>query len=426
MTSDAVFSRAEFAQLDEELRIGIVIADGMWWSLEKWAKHSKVSKETLQKWILEHLSTGELIQSETGARSYRFPLESIKNWYRDHGYPLDTRLVEFLFPPRIWDDIAEIDGFAMAPLRETGTVKFACSANVAVEVKKALKGVARVREEKPGVYRAFSLSSSYAKSIVTRVFAKYDPAEHSGTHSRMIVWRRELADFPPDFAVELISFYQSFAMTLVKGLMETIKIYLPDREDQISQITYWVISAIERFDEKASVPFSGYLNTVLMRWPYDLTYDYLGKDLADFQRSRSKALKRLRKETGEEDATFTHADLANAMGMDSKEFADLESKHRVWLGSKSATTLTWDQSSEEKLIENNVTGGVDSYAAPSDIGLAHKLSIAIVNAALATKLYDDAFGLISQVDAASLDNEKIQASDPDFIAALGREFGVDS
>lgn len=423
---DAVFTRAEFEKLDEDFRIGIIIADGMWWPVEKWAKHAKVSKETLQKWIIDHLASGELSQSETGARSYRFPLESIKNWYHRHGHSLDTRLVEFLFPPRIWDGLAEIDGFDLAPLRETGTVKFSCSAEVADDVKRQLKGVARVREEKPGVYRAFSLSSMYVKSIITQVFAKYDAANTGGTHSRMIVKRRELVDLPPDFAVGLISFYQRFAITLAKGAMETIKIYLPDPEDQRSQITYWVIAAIERFDEKSSVPFSGYLNAVLIRWPYDLTYDYLGKDLADFQRDRSRALKKLQKEPGNENMTFSHDDLSKAMDLSPTDFADMESKHRVWLGSKNATTLTWDQSSDEKLVHENVTGGFDHYTAPSDIELAHRLSRGIVNAAIKTGLYEDAFGLISQVDATSLDNEKIKNSSPEFIAALGEELGVSS
>ena len=88
---DAVFTRAEFDKLDEDFRIGLIIADGMWWPVEKWAKHAKVSKETLQKWIIDHLASGELAQSETGARSYRFPLDSIKKWYSRHGYPIETR-----------------------------------------------------------------------------------------------------------------------------------------------------------------------------------------------------------------------------------------------------------------------------------------------------------------------------------------------
>ena len=424
---DAVFTRAEFDKLDEDFRIGLIIADGMWWPVEKWAKHAKVPKETLQKWIIDHLASGELVQSETGARSYRFPLESIKNWYSRHGYPIETRLVEFLFPPRIWGGLAEIDGFDLAPLRETGTVKFSCSAEVAEHVKRELKGVARVREEKPGVYRAYSLSSMYVKGIIAKVFSKYDAANTGGTHSRMIVRRRELVDLPPEFAVGLISFYQRFAVTLAKGAMETIKIYLPDPEDQRSQITYWVIGAIERFDEKSSVPFSGYLNAVLIRWPYDLTYDYLGKDLADFQRERSRALKRLQKESGNrENVVFSHEDLSQAMDLSPREFADMESKHRVWLGSKNATTLTWDQSSDEKLVKENVTGGFGQNSAPSDIELGHRLSMGIVTAALKTGLYEDAFSLISQVDATSLDQEKIRASSPEFIAALGEELGVNS
>lgn len=425
MKPDSVFTPSEFEAMSDDFRIGAIVADGMWWSIEKWAKHAKVSKDTLQDWIYEHMATGELLQSETGARSYRFPLESIKNWYRSHGYPLDTRLIESLFPPRIWGGLTEIEGFDKAPLREVGTVKFSCSPTVADEVKKALRGIARVREERPGEYRAFALSSSYVKGVITKVFSKYSPSETGGTHSRMIVWRRELVDLPADYAVGLVSFYQKFALTLAKSTMATIKIYLPDYEDQVSQITYWVISSIERFDEKSSVPFSGYLNAVLLRKPYDLTYEHLGKDLADFQRDKSKAVKRLQKERGvESDTTFTHSDLSEAMGLSSRDFSDLESKHRVWLGSKKATSLTWDQSSDEKLVKDNVTSGFESGSAPTDLALAHRLSMSVVQAAIETAKYDDAFDVISQIDASSLDYEKVQSASPEFVTALGRSLGV--
>lgn len=425
MMMEAIYSRKEFAKLEEEFRISAIVADGMWWSIEKWARQAKVSEDTLRQWIAEHMATGELVQSATGARSYRFPLESIKAWYARNRFPIDTQLVDFLFPPRIWDGVSEVEGFMEAPLRELGTVKFTCSSKVAEDVKKALHGIARIREHQPGEYRAYSLSSGYVKEIITGIFKKYNPSEVGTTHSRLSVYRRELVDFTPAFANGLVSFYQNFGRTLAKGAMETIKIYLPDREDQNSQITYWVILAIEKFDEKSSVPFSGYLNSVLMLWPYDLPHDYLGKDLAQFQRQRAKAVKRLKADRETEDPVFTHQELADSIGIPLYDFSDLESKHRAWIGARTATTLTWDQTSDEKLVKENVTGGFDQNTAPSDMELAHRLSVAIVEAAVATRLYDDAFSLITQVDANSLDYDKIRNSSPGFIKALGEELGME-
>lgn len=213
----------------------------------------------------------------------------------------------------------------------------------------------------------------------------------------------------------------------MKGSMDTIRIYLPDPEDQESQVIYWVISAVEKFDEKSSVPFSGYLNSALRHWPYDLPYAHLGKDLSDFQRKRSKAINTLKKTNEDTDKNFTNLEIAEQMGVPVSEFNELEEKHRVWLGARTATTLTWDESSDEKLVKDDYTNGspVD-FSDPSDIALANKLSVSVISAAINTGLFDDALSVISQIDSSEINMGTIGNVSSEYIQELGSIIGVDN
>ena len=61
---------------------------------------------------------------------------------------------------------------------------------------------------------------------------------------------------------------------MVKPAKETIDIYCLNIAIK-RQILMWVFDAIEKFDEKASVPFSGYIESILKHRPYD-TYQVPG------------------------------------------------------------------------------------------------------------------------------------------------------
>lgn len=414
-------TREKFSKMPEDFRIGLIISDGMWYSLPKWRSLAGVSEKTIKAWIDEYLSNGMLIQSEN-SQSYRFPLTSVKKWYRDHGFSIKDQLVDFIFPPRVWDDETETEGFLSAPLREIGIVSFSATPEEALTITETLRGIARVREFEPGRYKAYCLSASYVREIIEDELTRMNSSFTKKIYSRAEAKRREMSDFSKDFSNGLVLFYKDFGRTLVKNEMETIKIFLPDPEDQDSQILMWVLAAIEKFDESKAVPFSGYLNSVLKRWPYDLPTAYLGKDLSGFQRQRSKALKRLKKNFGEH--SFTTAQIADEMGMEQSKFADLEEKHRTWTGAQNATTLTWDENSDEKMVRGNVSDGLTPRQDPSDIHLIHKLSLATIQAGLNTGLYDDAFSLISQVDSSELNMSLIQSVSEDFIRELGQLLGM--
>ena len=102
-------------------------------------------------------------------------------------------------------------------------------------------------------------------------------------------------------------------------------------------------------------------------------------------------------------------------------FADLEDKHRIWMKTQAATTLTWDEKSDEKLVDTSVTSGVMGGlgVVSNDIDMAHKLSLAVIDAAVSTNNFDDAYTLIDQMDASEINTKKIDALSADFVRALG-------
>lgn len=422
----ALFTKKEFLELPTEFKLGAIISDGMWYSQTKWRKIAKVTEEEIEEYIQRHLESGELLQSETEEKSFRFTLEAIQKWHYEHNIGIEDQIVDFLFPAadRIWDGMTEVDGFKAAPRRELGSVSFICSANVASEVIDTLKGVARVREDAPGEYRAYGLSAVYMKAIVDEVMSRHPKGPLDKTYARHIVLRRELSDFTEEFKRGLTMFYKNFSRSLVESRMSTIAIFLPEKEDQESQIIEWVIAAVEKFDEQAAVPFSGYLNSVLRHWPMDLPIKTLGKPLAEFQKKRAKALEELNKEFPDK-KNFTYDEISENIGMEIAEFAEMEDSHRVWTKLKNSTTLTWDESAEEKETIVSIAGGEQRSQKQKNVELANKISTAIIESAIDTELFDDAYSLISQLDSSDLNFGKLKKISSEFIQDLGLKLGVD-
>lgn len=417
------YTKKDLKKLDPDFKIGAIVADGMWYSLPKWRRLAKVTEEEINDWVERHMNNGYLSQSPTGARSYRITHEQVLEWHREHGLEVGDQIFDFIFPARVWDGVTEVEGFLATPLRDIGIVSFRCTTQVANDVTEALRGIARVREAEPGLYKAYGLSANYIKPIITEVFARYPASEAYDTYSRGSSMRRELVDFSEPFAHHMISFYRAFAKSLLKKFMDTIKIYIPEPQDQESQIIAWVIEAIEKFDESASVPFSGYLNSAIKHRPYDLPNRQLGSDLSNYQRDRSRAVNRLREKLGDTSASFSATTLADEMGMRLSDFTTLEEKHHVWLKTKTATTLTWEENSEEKGGEQ-VMGSAVTGSRQSDRKQCHALSAALIAAAIHTEKFEDAFSIISQMGAEEINLGKVKAASEDFILRLGVELGM--
>lgn len=413
--SKALFTRKTFYTQPVEFRIGAIVSDGMWYSLPKWRKLAKCTEAEINEWVERNLANGRLIQAKTGAKSYRLSLPVLREWYAENNIEQETQIIDFLFPPRIWDERTEVEGFLEAPLRTISIVSFNVTDNeVANRIIEGLRGYARVREVEAGQYKAYGLDAGVIKSIIDEN-AQGHPIK---TYARSEAKRRELIDFTPKFANGLVSFYSQFGKALVKPIMNTIRIFLPDPEDQNSQVTMWVIAAIEKFDETSAVPFSGYLNSVLHRWPYDLPSDHLGKDLSNFQRERAKVIKELDAEAGDTRVTHSHEVIAKRMGLATNVFLEFEEKHQIWIKTQMASTLTWDETSEEKQVTSNLSGNFTGASVDTDVALANKISYAAINAALESKRFSDAYFVISQVDTPELNLDQLRNLPADFVKAL--------
>lgn len=409
--------RKKFNEKDERWRIEAVIHDGNWYDIDKWMKVAKVKeKQTLLDYIEENKDY--LIKSELG--SYRVNHDEIIRWYKKENIDLEESLVPSNFPPKLWGNTTETDAFLNAPRRRTGTVSFKTDNDDLLErCAEILKGVGKIMPDVGGRYRAYGLSSSHMRNLLSKGLTESE-FKSLDIKTRSILLQRELIDLPPEWLAEALTFYtETFAPSILKSSMQTISIYLPDKNDVRSQIVVWVITAMKKFNEEASVPFSGYLNSVLRHWPYDLPNEYLGKDLAQFQRDRKKALDKAKEQNYDSDNVPIEV-LADLMDIDKQEYVELNNEHENWLSAKNATTLTWEDSANEKKGELIGNG----YSAQADFDKLAKISLAAVKAGVDTGDWESSDILISQIDESDIISDIAQMLSPDFLVSFAKHMGV--
>lgn len=390
--------REHFNSQSDEWRIEAVIHDGNWYDFKKWRKVAKVKKDVLEKWIDENKDI--LIISELG--SYRVGYDEIIKWYNENDIDLETSIVPNNFPPKLWDKTTETDVFLSAPRRRVGTVSFiAETKEILDKCENILKGTAKIMPDDGGRYKAHGLSAVHIKNLLSKGLTEKE-FDSLQIKTRAMIMQRELIDLPPLWLDEALDFYvNTFAPSALRSSMSTISIYLPDRHDIHSQTMIWVISAMKKFNENASVPFSGYLSNVLRHWPYDLPDEHLGKELSKFQRDRKKAIEQAEREGLSIDGNVPIEVIAEIMGITLEDYIELNIEHENWLAEKNATTLTWEDSANEK---KGIRVG-ETESIKNDAQKLSKMSIATVKAAVDTEDWDSAYKLISQIDSNEIDDE---------------------
>lgn len=400
--------REYFYSQSDEWRIEAVIHDGNWYDFKKWKKVAKVKKDVLEKWIAENKD--KLIISELG--SYRVGYDEIIRWYNENDLDLEESIVPNNFPPKLWDKTTETDVFLSAPRRRVGTVSFVAeNKEILKKCENILKGTAKIMPDDGGRYKAHGLSAVHIKNLLSKGLTK-EEFDSLQIKTRAMVMQRELIDLPPLWLEEALDFYaNTFAPSVLRSSMSTISIYLPDRHDIHSQTMIWVISAMKKFDENASVPFSGYLSNVLRHWPYDLPDEHLGKELSKFQRDRKKAIEQAEREGLSVDGNVPIEVIAEIMGITLEEYIELNNEHENWLAEKNATTLTWEDSANEK--KGTLVGETESIK--NDAQELSRMSIATVKAAVDTEDWDSAYKLISQIDSNEIDDEIGKKLSEDFV-----------
>lgn len=409
-----MIKKKDFLRMPIDDKILLVMSDGLWYSIHKLCRLTKEPDQLVYESLQKNIDSGYIIQSETGAKSYRMPIDSMKKWYEKNKYTFGEKIADFLVPARVYNDKTEIELFEEAPRREISIVHFECSTKKAEQIIKKLQYIARVSEIKPNVYRAYCASGDYVKDIIEQEI-KTDP--YCKIRVRYGVYRREIVDFDKNALIPFLEFYQNYSKYLARSAKETIQLFLPDESDRTSQMTFWTIEAIEKYDEKATVPFSGYFDTVMKRWPYNLPSEALGEDLAFFQRKKSKAIQEIKKEKGDHYLP-NFSEIAKKMNMNHKDFNIYEEKDTIWRKLKNAEPLIWEDSphNDEKAAEKNIGSGYNVVAQQvKDPNLSYKFSLALIESALETNDYDSPTIILSQIDSSIIDYSLLNNLDQNFI-----------
>lgn len=392
----------EFAKRDPTWRIEAVIHDGSWYTVRKWAKLSKVKDNDIHEWIENNKEQTDLIHMND---SYRLGYDEIMRWYDNQpDIELDDRLVPNNFPPKIWDGQTEAEALINVPKRQVTEVSLTPNTKELKEkCQDILRGTAILRLYKHGSYRACGLSRKFIISKLQRGLTR-EEFEIVNPGRKTIMHYRELSDFSEEFLENALKFYVPFAKTLLRSRMSTLKIYLPTQGDIDMQVAIWIMTALRKFDEQQPVPFSGYLSRVLSFWPYDLPDEILGKELSTFQRNKRKIMNKWIHETG--DSHMPDDEIISRMKIDKDTYLRLTKEYQSWLYEHNATQLTWENSSNEKMSDYIWDENEDSHNSE----LSHKIAIGLMDAALKTENFSEAFkiintlGSVSEEDYASLQN----------------------
>lgn len=382
-----LWSKTEFRNLSIEDRVIVFLSDGQWWSLEKLLRMLEIGKipgkvpraqaERDVAAVLRRLTENKtIVRAKTGAKSYRMPLESVLTWYRRNGVDLGQRLVASNFPVRIFGGVTEIEGFLNAPLRECTSISFKdYSSEVFYAVRQAMAGVGTVRRGKAGRVYVKTLAVEPARTILRQTLDRF-PESHKGRLSiSKVAARRLVDDLDPRFFSEMMEFYLMFIRSRLKKQMEIITVFLPLEEEQTAQLTEWVIEAVEKYDEMASVPLSGYLENSVPYWAHDLPQQFIGKELAEFQNKRSKAVKALRKARQVPAShEFSYHEIAEQMGIPYEHFMVLKEQNDTWFKQRNMESITRGEDTSEERRADTVFS-LDSapsrdYQAATDVFFA--------------------------------------------------------
>ena len=108
------------------------------------------------------------------------------------------------------------------------------------------------------------------------------------------------------------------------------------------------------------------------------------------------------------------------MKIDKKEYLGLNSEHESWLATKNATTLTWEDSANEK--KGELLGQTES--AEVDYSMLAKISLAAVKAGVDTADWDSTEYLISNIDETDIPAEISEVLSPEYLAHFAHYLGM--
>lgn len=381
--------KENFSLKDKNFRINAVIHSGQWYTFDKWLKLSQVDKEDLVKYLEE--TTVPIIHKQN---SYRVNSEEVFRWYRENNLNIEEAIVPNDFSPRVWGGKTEVDVLLETPQHVSNILLVYCNdINVLYKIKNILRGYAWcVYRENKKQLKIYTTSFKYIEQILT---SQLTGREFNSLVIRYTVQRkwRSLSDFDEDFLGGFLMFYSNFSKQCLKPHMETIKTYINSHEDIESQIREWIMIALNKFDEKETVPFSAYLNRYLQFRPYELGNELLGDDLANFQKEHSRAVKELASELNVDIKLVDENLVRERMGYsDKNEYFSLLERTIEFNSLKVARDINWEEKNNEKqgssIFEKKEKNEHDRRRQT-------EISKAVIKAAIETRKYEDLETLLS-------------------------------
>lgn len=381
--------KEQFSLRDKDFRINAVIHSGQWYTFDKWLKLSQVDREDLVKYLEE--TTIPIIHKQN---SYRVDSKEVFKWYHENNLNIEEAIVPNDFSPRVWGGKTEVDVLLETPQHISNILLVYCNdINVLYKIKNILRGYAWcVYRENKKQLKVYTTSFKYIEQILT---SQLTGREFNSLVIRYTVQRkwRSLSDFDEDFLGGFLMFYSNFSKQCLKPHMETIKTYINSHEDIESQIREWIMIALNKFDEKETVPFSAYLNRYLQFRPYELGNELLGDDLANFQKEHSRAVKELASELNVDIKLVDENLIREKMGYsDKNEYFSLLERTIEFNSLKVARDINWEEKNNEKQGSSIFDRKEKNE---HDRRRQTEISKAIIKATIETERYEDLETLLS-------------------------------
>lgn len=386
-------------------RIEAVIADGQWYFFGKWCRVAAVKEKDLKEWINKNhdVLIHDVSYSKKKKRIvYRAKLNFIENWYKTHGLDYSDKIIPNNYPARIWDGKTETDHYIDNPRRMISKLTIKTD-NLEIQNKiiDSVLGSSSVEGYGTEKLFIFCLDAAYVSDLIRASLNEEELAKIT-INTRNGFKRRDMSVFSEEFYKEAYEFYLPFVRNVTRGSRSTLNMYLDSNEEIDALFMLWIYEAIEKFDEKQNLPFSGYLASAIKRWPYDLPVKALGRVLNDFQKKRRRVVHYLEQKNNI--TSVSDEEMAKIMDMDLDEYNKLAFEYEVWEGKRNAASL-------ESKAFSEVLPDVKNVSVTKDFDLAHKISIAIMKTSLElndkvnTDKIIDKLGNFTNFDTINLDDK---------------------
>lgn len=296
--------------------------DGQWYNIEKIKTKLKVNNEQINS-VLNYYK--EYI--DTLKDSYRIKdAEIILQWHKKHDIKFGTTLLPNNFPPRIYNNKTEVQCLLDVKKEWNDIVRIYGNNEDLQDARLLLRKFWGTRVSSAGL-DVYALSFDIVKNYLETNLADevFNRLRLSNLTFRL---NRDLDLLDKTFFNESFKFYKPYIKTILKNYISTLSMFLNDEEDYDSQVAEWYMRTLSVFDETQPVPLTAYIAVSARNWPFELSEEVLGIELAKFQRKK-RAI-----ENKYSDQKLSEQEIADLMNINVNKYRDLSSTYNNWLSDR--------------------------------------------------------------------------------------------